>query len=264
MSNLKYVGRTPDSDSTVAPKSFVDTTNTSLAVTTDYVTNAINLEAANLSLQSYVDTQDNLRAHKTDVDAADALYVASSKLGAASGVASLDSSGNLTASQVPAGIVTDRLALSYNATTMGSVFLTGSNTHTVTTTGIREFRLATLTVPDPGFPWRPIPFGIVCGGATGASAPATRYLGTGNYGLLTVCPPSGVSNTVYGIGLCTGTFFLDFFPIIPYAGTNQNPTSVPAITGSLQLDLYGCCWSGSTYTFAGLNMMFSVLVMPSL
>lgn len=281
MPTLKYVGRNPDSDSTVVPKSYADSQNANLSVTTTIVNNIIASAAVNLTDQNYVDAQDSLRAHKTDVTAADANYVALSQLGVAGGVASLDSSGNLLSGQVPSGIRTDRVATCYSVThsgtlpllggtpsgttgAVGTIMLAPGATHTVATTSVREYQLASLVIPDPGYPWRPLPFAWVQGNSGQAANPGTRQIGTGNYGLLTCCPPSGVSDTVYGLGLCTASFVTDTYALGPYALANQTHASVPAINGGLELDLYGCLWSGTTYTFVGTNLNFFVIVVPSL
>lgn len=280
MATLKYVGRAPDSDSTIVPKSYADSQNANLSVTTTIVNNIIAAAAVNLTDQTYVDAQDALRAHKNDVTAADNLYVALSALGAAGGVASLDGSGNIPAGQIPAGVRTDRVAACYSvahtgtlpllggtpnttAGAIGTINLASGVTHTVSTTTVREYQLASIVIPDPGFPWKPLPFAWVQGNSSSGTNPGTRQSGNGNYGLLTCMPPSGVSDTVYGLGLCTASYVTDTYAMTPYAATNQTHTSVPAINGSLELDLYGCLWSGTTYTFVGTNLNFLVLVLAS-
>lgn len=282
MASLTYVGRAPDSDASVVPKSYADSQEAALAVTTTIVDNIIATAAVNLTSQAYVDAQDGLRAHRSDVTAADATFVASTALGAASGVASLDSGGNLVSTQVPSsGVVTDRIFKCYSLAqtgtlpvlggTSGSVtgaigtqLLGSGSTRTVNTTNVREFKLASIPVPDPGFPWRPLPFAWIQGNSSASPVPANRQVGTGNFGLVTCCPPSGVSDTVYGIAICTGSYFTDTYMLTPFAGANQTHLSVPPINGALQLDLYCSCWSGTTYSFLGANLTFFVLVVPSL
>lgn len=281
MPTLAYIGRAPDNDATVVPKSYADSQEAALAVTTGIVNSIITTAAVNLTSASYVDSQDALRAHKTDVTTADNSYLASTARGAASGVASLDPDGNLTAAQVPtAGLVNDRVFKCYslNQSTLpvlggtgsaiggaiGNQLLASGATRTVTTTSVREFRLATIVVPDPGFPWRPLPFAWIQGNSSGSAQPASRQSGTGNYGLVTCCPPSGVSDAIYGIAVCTASYFTDTYELTPYAAANQTHTSVPPITGGLQLDLYCSCWSGTSFTFLGTNLQFFVLAVPSL
>lgn len=121
MATLQYVGRTPDSDSTVTPKSYADSQESTLAVTTSIVNGIIAAGAVPLTNQAYVDNQDALRAHKTDVTAADANYLALSSLGVANGAASLDSFGNLVAAQIPTvGLQTDRVIQYYSLANVGT------------------------------------------------------------------------------------------------------------------------------------------------
>lgn len=261
MATLQYVGRNPDSDSIISPKSYTDAANTASAVTTAIVNTKIAAAAATLTSAFYVDTQDAALAHQADVTSADTAFIATTQLGVASGIASLDSSGNLTTAQVPGGVVTDRVALSY----AGAVIGTFTADHTVTTIGTREFKLATVSIPDPGFPWYPLPFAWVAGDASAGSPPASRQVGNGNYGLLTVQPPVGSGNTIYGVGICTASFYTDFYSVIPYAPAGTTPSGQPAIAGALTLDLYGCCYStAGHYTFKPTNLTYFVLCVPAL
>lgn len=259
MAILSYRGRNPDSDGTIVPKSYADSSQAVLAVTTTVVNNLINTTAANLVLPSYVDQQDALYAKKTAVTTADANYLPTTALGAASGVGQLDSGGNVPVGQLPAGLLTDRVFKCYP----GQLLLSSGVQHQVTTTGLREFQLGACVIPDPGYPWRPWPFAWVQGNAGGTS-PGTRQQGNGNYGLLTVMPPSGVSDQVYGVGICTASLAPDLYALTPHAGLNQTHVSVPAVTGGLELDLFGCCFSGNNFVFGGTNLSFFVLVIPSL
>ena len=281
MPTLPYVGRAPDSDATIVPKSYADATNTSLAVNSSYVNAQIASVVSTLTNQSYVDSEDALRAHKSAVTTADNSYVAATALNAANGVAGLDVNGNLISSQFPtSGVVTDRVTQCYSVASpsggqglfggvlssvtgaVGTILLSGS--HTVGTSSIREYKLASIPIPDPGFPWRPLPFAWVQGSSASGGVPASRQVGNGNYGLLAVMPPAGVSDQVYGAGICTGSSVTDTYPVLPYAAANQSPTTVPAISGSLELDLFGSCWSGTSYTFYAANLVYLVMVVPAL
>lgn len=261
MATLQYVGRNPDSDSIISPKSYADSANTAVAVTTTVVNTKIASAAATLTSQSYVDTEDAMLAQKTVVIAADTAYIAATQLGVASGVASLDSSGNLTSAQVPSGVVTERGSSSI----VGTVIGTFTTPQTVTTNGVREFKLATASISDPGFPWYPLPFAWVSGNSAAGPAAASRQVGNANYGQLTVMPPIGAGNTIYGLGICTASPYYDFYSVIPYGGAGATPTTNPAITGPLTLDLYGCCYgSGGHYTFSPTNLTYFVLCVPAL
>lgn len=279
MATLSYRGRSPDSDATIAPKGYADTYSASVAVTTTVVNSIISTAAATLTTKAYVDTRDALYAKKTAVTTADGNYLPTPYLSVA--VAGLDGNATLLSSQIPTGVVTDRVFKCYSlnqavasavgpststtvANASGTVNLTSGQSHTVTTTTLREYRLATISIPDPGYLWRPLPFAWVQGNSSGGSVPATPDLGNGNYGLLTCTPPSGVSDTIYGTAICTGKPTTDTYVVTPFALPSQTPTSVPAITGALQLDLYGCCFSGTTYTFIGTNLQYFVLVVPAL
>jgi hypothetical protein len=262
---LPYVGRLPDSDATVVPKGYADSYSATLAVTTAYVNAQTALVAEGLTTQSYSDTQDALRITQAAVTADAANYVLATKLGVANGVASLDTNGNLTASQVPTGQMTDRTIQCVVATVAtGGITLLPGQSHAVATTSAREFRLASIPCPDPGFPWRPIPLGTVSGNDSGAPQPANRSVGTGNYGLLTVMPPQGVSDIVYGIAVCTDSYYTDTYPILPYAFNGQLLSTAPAVVGALELDLFGCVATGAEYTYLGQGLSFFVLQVPSL
>lgn len=284
MATLQYVGRAPDSDATITPKSYADAAAAAVVVTSGYVSSVIANDTAPLSMQSYVDAQNALLAQQSAVTTADGAFVPTTKLSVANGVAGLDSGANLIGTQVPSGVLTDRVFKCYStafpsasvgilggttsSTTgaIGTAFLTAATT--VSTTVARELKLASIAIPDPGYPWRPWPFGWVMGNSAGGGAAPGRGLGNGNYGLLTVMPPVTVSNQIYGIGICTGSPFSDHYPIVPYAAagqsTIQTPLNVPPIVGGLELDLYGCCWSGTSYTYLPTNLTFWVLVLPAL
>lgn len=280
---LQYVGRSPGSDTILSPKSYADSQAAAKVVTNSFVNSTTAAQAPNLVLTSsgYVATQDNLRAKKTNVTSADAAYLAATARNAAGGVAGLSAGGFVDPAQLPTTMSTERAIKSYSvtraaadrgllgalassATAIGTVYLGSSSTRQVTTTQAREYRLASISVPDPGYAWRPLPFAFVEGGSVEADDPGTRSQGTGSYGLLTVMPPAGSGNQIYASGIGTGSFAYDFIPVLPFAASNQTPTTVPPIPGALQLDLYGCCWAGDNYTFTGYYLSYWILVVPAL
>lgn len=175
------------------------------------------------------------------------------------------STESFTASQtLPSGATSSWVAVGVPLNPPSSPTATGI-THitapvTITSTSSTS-TLASITVADPGFPWRPLPLAWVQGDSSGSSVPANRSTGTGSYGLLTVAAPSG--GQVYGLGLCTGSYFTDTYPLTPYAAAGQTPTSVPAITGSQELDLNAGLWSGTTFTYYPTNLIYQVLVVPA-
>lgn len=258
------VGRTPDSDSVEVPKSYADAALAaglpSVASVRSNITTQINTK--HLVTKAYVDQSNAQVAQKAAVDAADALYVPTSALSAPNGVAGVGSDGNLIPGQVPAGVPTEFLAKSYDVHSDGLVYF--NQPQTVLTNNLRELRIASITIPDPGYPWRPIPRAFVLGGDPGATQPNTRTGGTGTYGMLTVMPPHAVSDQVYGTGICTDSWYWNFYEVMIYAAAGQTPTSVPPVVGGLELDLYGCCWSGTGYQFSPEGLLYWILCAPAL
>lgn len=256
------VGRTPDSDSVEIPKSFADSLVASLIPTVSFVKSKIALASVGKVTPAYVNQSNAQLAHKTAVTAADALYVPTTALNAANGVAGLDSSGNLIGSQIPDGVPTEFAAKYYDVSDSGTVF--PNTTQTVSTNNLRELKIASIEIDDPGYPWRAQPFALVQGGDPGGTNPGSRLVGTNTYGLLSVLPPQGVSNQVYAAGICTDTFAMNYYQCFPYAAPGQTPTSVPPIVGGIELDLCGSCWTGTGYQFSPVGLLYWVLVLPAL
>jgi hypothetical protein len=258
MAGIRYEGRSPDSDNSVVTRRWSNDNAGSLAVTTTFVNTEIArvVAANNLQTKTYVDDQDNLLAKLTDVTTADNLRLESTARGTT--VASLDSSGMLTATQIPTTLVTERTARSVFATAPSF-----SGTYTCTTTATREKLLATLTILDPGFPYIPLPFGFVSGQAGGTPG-LYPWSGNGVCGQLTVCPAAGSGDTIYGVGACSDTPATGVYPIFPYAASNTTPSTRPATNGTLTLNLYGCCFQGSGYSFSSTGLSFYVIVIPAM
>ena len=163
----------------------------------------------------------------------------------------------LISTQIHTTITTDRTARSH----VGTAAFSG--TYTATTTTPRERKLASVTIPDPGFAYIPLPFGSVTGQAGGTPG-LYPWNGNGVCGLLTVCPPQGSGETIYGMGAGTDSPVSGTYPIFPYGASNTTPGNRPAVTGSLVLDLYGSCFQGSGYTFSSAGLSFYVIVVPAL
>lgn len=264
MTSLQYVGRNPDTDSAVVTKSWSDTQNTAVTVTPAWVNSTIAAEIANDNLQTpaYVDQQDALRAHKTDVDTADLNYVPISQLSVPNGVAALDASGDLLGTQIPAGVTLSRYSVSYSAQT---IYLAPGATHQVNTSTLREFKLATISIPDPGYIWRPLVSGIVGGYSLGGTAPPDPTTGTGNFGLVAIIPPAGISDVIYGVAVCTALYNqLGFYPLLPHGVNGSSPLGIPAVSGPLELDMWASCYTGAGYVFTGTGLVFSVTVYPAM
>jgi hypothetical protein len=259
----KYVGRTPDTDAVIVPKSFADTTVTQLEPTPAYVTAQINaaITANTLETQAYIDGVNANLAHKSAVDAADASYVPATTINAPNGIAGLDASGSIMTGQLPAGVATDDVIAVYDVYTAGTIILAGS--HTVATANLREYQIASITIPDPGYAWRPIPLGWVQGGDVTALAPPSRLQGTGNYGMLAVMDASGVSNQVHGVGICTDSYFYRQYPVLPYAAPSQTALSVAPLIGGATLGLYASVYSGRSYTFTNTGLVYQIFCFPA-
>lgn len=255
MSNLKYVGRTPDGDSSILPKSYVDTTYATLKVDNVYVDSQIVVYTPAMVTPAYVDAEDALRAHKTDVDTADLNYVATTQRAVANGVASIGSDGYIPSAQLPT-VISDRVPVFVN----GSITMVAPHTCTHTTT--KEFQAGSMTISDPGYPYRPLVFAVFQGGGTGDTTPVDRWTGTGTYGKVVVLGPS---DAVYAAGLSTGNFRNSFCYALPYAIGSQTPSSV---TGSLTLDLWLSLWSSAGdpggYTFTTTGIQFFAMVFPAI
>lgn len=262
MANARMVSRAPDSDSSLVTKKYASDYNAGIVVDATYVNARIAAEIASNSLQTktYVDDNDALRAQTSQVTAADANYLNATQLGQANGVPLLDADGDIIAGQLPT-LVTDRVATAV-AASGGGIILGSSSQHTCTTSSIREFKLATLAVTDPGFPWIPMPFATVTGWSADTD-PGSRIVSTNSVGQLAVMKPTGTE--VYGAGVCAGVYNRpNLYVVMPYGASNMTPITQPAITGGATLDLYGSCLQGTNYVFHGVNLTFHVLVVPSM
>ena len=246
-------------------KTYADTASQSLIVDTTWVntTVATTVTANSLQTPTYVNNQDALRAHKTDVDAADNAYVPAYALAQPGGLATMDGL-HLTASQVPSGVMVNRVARIYDLANYGTAYLLPGSTHTVNTTTTREYKIASISVPDPGYPWIPLCFGVI-GGYYNTTPDPDRTKATDYLGQVTVMPPSGVSDTIYAAGALNGVAQrAAYYPFLPHGGLNWTPTTVPAINGPLTLDLYGCCYGVGGFVFTGTGLNFRVLAFPTM
>ena len=262
MACFEYVGRAPDTDGVVCTKTYADAQNAATLVTTSFVNNQCTIASANLVNQTWIDQQvANYSTQATVAAYESANFIPLTALGAASGIAQSDSGGLVPIGVLPGTIVTERVATSYNAATSGTVYLSG--THAVSTTNLREYLIASLPIPDPGYPWIPIPFATITGQALG-TASNSRLLGNGNPGLLTVTPPTGAA--VYGAGVCAADTRPNIYQVVPGVSPvgSITPATQPPISGALTLNLYGCCWNtGGSYQFSSVGLTFHILVVPA-
>jgi hypothetical protein len=256
MPPIRYVGRTPDSDTSVVPRSYVNTRYDTIRVDDDYINSevAAQASAAGLVNPAYVDQQDNLRALKTAVDAADQNYVPTTQVGQANGVVPLDNNSYVTSPYLPT-VQTNRKPLFVPAT---SIIISGQ--YQATSNNPKEYQAASLTIPDPGYPYVPLIFAQVLGGST-LGASANRMMGTGSYGQISVLRND---DTKYSWCLTTAHRHMAMHTALPFADNSVNPGNRLPIEGAVDFSLWLSLWSGSTYTFASAGLTFFALVYPGL
>lgn len=255
MSGLKYVGRAPDSDSSLVSKKYADDRYGTIKVDAPYIDGQVAAQAVthNLVTKSYIDASDAARSLKTAVDAADAAYVPDTQVGAANGIVPVDNNTYIPSTYHPA-LVTNRKPFYVPATT---VFLTSSVS--VATSNNKEYQAASLTITDPGFPYIPLLFATIQGGAF--SSTNVPGHGTTNYGQITILHSN---NTKYGWGLCTSSPMADFHMALPFGDNTVDPSTYPPLTGNNTFGLWLSLWGGTSYTFNGLDLNFHAMVWPGL
>lgn len=254
MSGSKYVGRYPDSDSAALPKSYVDDLYNVQKVDQAWIDQCVADQAQFLVTPSYVDTQDALLAKKADVTAADNTKIARTELGVT--VASTDNNVYVPSGQIPSGIQTERKVLFKNVDT---VFLGSSRT--VTTTNPKEFKAATINIPDPGQPYIVKAYAKVAGYSNfgPAGSPAE---GTGLFGQMRAYRAS--DDRLFGWTICTASRKKAWYDLWPYAGPGDNPSTQPLVNGAMTLDLYFSCYTGNSYTFTNEGFTYYVICYPGL
>jgi hypothetical protein len=269
-SPLRYVGRHPDYSllnqpqvvaTSIVPRSYVVTANSTTALTTSFLNQAIGSRTQYLATTAFINQESAKRAAKTNVTAADANYFPAT----GHGLAVTDATGKIPASALPSGLVTNRIATYYSCS--GASISAPTR---VTTANPTELLIGTVTVTDPGWAWTPLVFAYVKGYDRVGASP-TRWVGTGvadaegrilvnNVGILTV---KGSNGTVYGSGQCTASTKDTYSPVLPAATGTPTPLS-----GALTFSLYGSCRNGAGrtgegYTFTGSDLIFYVIAMPA-
>ena len=272
---LRYVGRPPDTSATVAPASAVysSAANSSnlfsrYLVTTSWLANQITtLSSADPPVMSdYITQQAANYATQSQVTTALQQFIANSQIGAANGYAKLVNGG------VPVGPGAQIASVSTNnkigVYAMTNQLLPSGNTYAITGT-TTSFPLGTVTVPNPGYPWIPIPFAYVQGAST-ASGPG-RLIGSGNYALLTVTP-QGLASPVYAAGYMTDDPIMNYYPVVPCAVPGINTTGSPVtpltqqpltLTTTFTLSVSGSGSSTTGYTVSGTGLVFYIAVVPA-
>ncbi len=249
---IRYLGPTPSTDGSILTKKWVDDTYATIRVDNAYVDSRTAMQIPTLITQAEVDALDNLRAKKADVTAADANYIHNSQKGVAGGIATINSSGYIPNTQIPA-TVSDRVPFAVP----GSVTLTGIKE--VLTTSPKEFQAGTLTIPDPGYPYQVFAFAEFRGASTESDPPLDPPIaGVASYGKVTILGPS---DRIYAQGVSSGNYRFDSVRALPYAALNE--TSFVR-NGTTTLDLWLSLWSGETYTYTGEGSSWYALVMPAI
>ena len=257
MGSLKYRGRTPDSDYAMLAKSYADSAYATLSADNDFITATTVAATAPLVSTTYVDSQDALRAHIADVDAADANYVLATQLGVNSGVAQLGSDGYVPSGNLPT-LPTERVPFIH---TYDTCYL--SDAHTVTTVGAKVYKVATMTIPDPGWPYVPLAFVVIRGGGDPITGRADRTMTAGSRGQISVYDSHNVRQAWT---VTTARERYDYQVCTPYGDDATNPTSYPPVTGTVTYDAWLGLWTGgTTYTFsAGDGFSFYVIGFPAI
>lgn len=247
-SPLRYVGRYPDTEGSVSPRSYAIAANTKTNITTESIDKIIDSLINPLTKVSYVDQQDATKALKTAVTDADELYFPAT----GHGLAVLDADGYVTANQIPA-LSASRPSECY----VGSV---GSGT--ATTSSNRSVLLGTVTIPDLGYPYVVLPFAWVTG-SNYTGTLKSRWAGTGNTAKLAVMPTTGGEN-ICGWGICAGSQKPSLYPVTP---TVAMGVASQKYSGGITLGLYGSLLaeaSGRSYTFSGgTSSAFYVITLPA-
>lgn len=254
MTGVPYKGRPPDSDFSVVPKKYVDDRYTTIKVDNAYVDGVVATVGATLVTPGYVDSADAPLAKKTAADAADTLYVPNSSKGQPNGVPSLDGSAYIPSGQLGT-VQTARKAFGPSSVTY---FLTGSRE--LLLINPKEYKVASLTLNDPGFPYVILAYATIRGGSI-AGTQAALDKGTGNYAQFSIL--RSTDDKKYGWMVTTGQKPLDSHQVIPYGELSSTPVTIPPSVGATTLDLYAGLYGGSTYTINNTSLAFYAVAYPA-
>jgi len=275
---LRYVGRPPDTSSTLVTAGYALQDVANDLVSASWVAQQVAAAAAPLVPVSWINGQitppSGVGGYLSQAAVTTALtsgFVPDSALVADSGIAQLGSNPNnllIPSAQLPT-LVTNSLATCYDANTsgQGTVWLNSGVVLTAITHNIGEQLLAQVDIVDPGYPYIALPFAYVQGYSSIADT-GPRTIGSGdNYGLLTVTA-LGTQSPIYGMGLCNNSPYPNYYVVTPggYPAQNVVPTSQPPLVGDQTLQLAGCNYNGSDYTFTASTaapLVFYVLIFPA-
>ena len=260
MTALRYVGAPPDtSDYAVMNKGQVESAyEDTHQVDASYVTSSVQDVLPSLASLTYCTAQDSLLASSAAVLAADANYVLASEItGVSGGVVPLDLESSIPLNRIPDALRTSRpIAIASSPT----VYLSAA-VSVGPTAGTKLYKAASLTIADPGYPYIPLPFAMVTGGAKNSIEAVTRSQTTSSYGQLTIL---ATNNVRYGWSICGGRKVMDMHQCLPFADSTVNPTTRSLVEGSLTLDLWLGLYGGTTYTFQNTasNLVFYAICFP--
>jgi hypothetical protein len=154
MATLKYVGKSSTGASEVTTQAYVQNL-LSGNLTQTQVNNQITTRMADYSTKTYVDSRDALLADSAFIDTADLTRLAKAVLNQPGYPFTVDENGKIPSSKIPGGTLTPTSLQKYpKITAVG----TGSGATTTSDTG-----MFTVTVPDPGYPYRVLVAGTVHG-----------------------------------------------------------------------------------------------------
>lgn len=237
-----YQGRAADTDASMMTKETVDARFASNSIKLSDVDAAVAAQVAELTTKAYVDAQDLAMTSKTYVDTQDNLLTNLTARGAALGVASLGADGKIPASQLYA--LPDRKPMF-----IGGPIVTSGSPWTITTNSVR---IAYLVIPDPGWPYRVIPFASVENRSPSSGASIGRVIAV----------MRSRSNQRVGHGTGSATADWNRIKVLPSANSGENGTQA-GFTGSDYLDLYAERQSGGVgHIHTSYALQFNAVIVP--
>ncbi|AVO25143.1 minor tail protein [Rhodococcus phage Finch] len=244
MPPLKNMGRPGDTDASMMTKETIDARFAATSVSSQDVTNQINAQTGELVTKTYVDQQDSPLATKLYVDNQDGAYVNLASRGVANGVAQLGADGKIPAGQL--GTIPDRRPVFLNGATISSF-----SPWTISSVP-GSYRIAQLSIPDPGWPYRIFMFASVENRSSAAGGSIGRVIAV----------LRGRSNLRQGHGTSSSQGDWNRIKVLPCALPGDNGSQA-GFTGSDWLDLYAEKQSGgSSHIFTSYQLQFSAVLMP--
>lgn len=162
---LRMISAAPAVNADVVTRNYVTGVRGTSSLSLTEITTLIATGLAPYANKTYVDSRDSLNASKSQVDSGDADRLKAATIGANNGVAGLDAAGRVAPLRVP-GSSTQRWPKG---------FYTPASYSSATSASGTETTIFTLSVPDPGFPFRLLISGQVdCRTATDGDAPVVR------------------------------------------------------------------------------------------